>query len=336
MTRSFNGDTVDEAWRLAVKALLEGDDVLTQASRIGPTREILHASFSIFDPRQRWVFSRTPGLNPAYAIAELIWILSGRNDSAFPNFWNPALPKFAGRGATYHGAYGYRMRKNLGIDQIERAYNALLNDPDSRQVVLQIWDSRIDLPNEDGTPAAPDIPCNICSMPKVRNGKLEWLQIMRSNDVFLGTPNDIFWFTAIQEIMAGWLGLEIGSYVQISDSLHCYEHDLEAFDASDEVTIVSSTDDLAIPKPESDRAISIIENAMDSLRLPELTPSDYQACLQGAELPEGYRNMLLIVAADAARRKGWTDEMAAAVAECTNPALKTAWDRWEQRMNKAP
>lgn len=336
MTRSFNGETADEAWRLSVKALLEGDDVLIQPSRLGPTREILHATFSIRDPRQRWVLSRTPAMNPAYAIAELIWILNGRNDSAFPNYWNPTLPKFAGTGDTYHGAYGYRLRKNLGIDQIERAYKVLSNDPESRQVVLQIWDSRLDLPDEKGKPVSPDIPCNICSLPKVRNGKLEWLQIMRSNDVFLGAPHDFFWFMAFQEVMAGWLDLEVGTYVHISDSLHCYEHDLESFDASSKAPTVSSTDDLAIPKSEFDRAISIVIDAMDRLRSPEFTSSNYWACIEGAELPEGYRNMLLIAAADSARRRGWTEEVAHSVANCTNPALSTAWDRWEQRLDESP
>jgi thymidylate synthase len=273
-------------------------------------------------------------MNPAYAIAELIWILSGRNDSAFPNYWNPALPKFAGTGDTYHGAYGYRLRKNLGIDQIERAYKALLNDPESRQVVLQIWDSRCDLPDEKGKPVAPDIPCNICSLPKVRNGKLEWLQIMRSNDVFLGTPNDLFWFMALQEIMAGWLGIEVGTYVHVSDSLHCYEHDLEAFYVSNKATIVTSTDDLAITKVESDRAVTLIENAMDRLRSPELTSSDYRDCIEETELPEGYQNMFLIVAADSARRRGWTEEVAHSVSKCTNPALSFAWAQWEQRKGK--
>ncbi len=331
MTRSFSGETADEAWRLSVKELLDGDDVLIQPSRLGPTREVLHASFSISNPRQRWVLSRTPAMNPAYAIAELIWILSGRNDSAFPNYWNPVLPKFAGTGDTYHGAYGYRLRKSLGIDQIERAYKALLNDPESRQVVLQIWDSRCDLPDEKGKPVAPDIPCNICSLPKVRNGKLEWLQIMRSNDVFLGAPNDLFLFMAVQEIMAGWLGIEVGTYVHISDSLHCYEHDLEAFDTSNKAVTVTSTDDLAIPKAESDRAITIIEYAMDRLRSPELTSSDFRACIEGTELPEGYQNMFLIVAAYSARRRGWAEEVAHSVSKCTNPALSFAWAQWKQR-----
>lgn len=332
MTRSFSGETADEAWRMSVKALLEDNDVLIQPSRIGPTREILHATFSIGNPRQRWVLSRTPSMNPAFAIAEVIWIMRGRKDSEFLNFWNPALPRFAGDGDTYHGAYGFRLREHLGLDQIERAYNVLSKTPESRQLVLQIWDSRIDLPEEDGSAAAPDIPCNIVSMPKVRNGKLEWFQVMRSNDLFLGTPHNFVQFTCIQEILAGWLGVDIGEYVHVSDSMHCYEKDLSKFSSTAEPIVAPNTDNLAIPKPESERAFVIIEEAMDKLRDPKLTTPAFAECLGKANLPEGYRNHLLVVAADAARRKGWTDEMNNVVTQCTNPALVKAWQGWAERM----
>lgn len=335
VTRSFNGKTADEAWRLSVQALLDGDNVHVQPSRLGPTREILHATFSIRDPRQRWVLSRTPAINPAFAIAEVIWILLGRRDAAFLNFWNPALPRFAGSEDNYHGAYGYRLREHLGFDQIERAFQVLSSNPDSRQLVLQIWDGRVDLPYSSGMPLAPDIPCNICAMPKIRDGKLEWFQVMRSNDLFLGTPHNFVQFTTLQEILAGWLGVEVGEYVQVSDSMHCYEKDLKIFASSVEPIIAHNTDSLALPKAESERAIAAIGTAMDKLRLPELTPSGFSACLDQADLPEGYQNMLLIAAADAARRNGWADKMATAVDGCTNPALTTAWYRWEQRMNES-
>ena len=35
---------------------------------------------------------------------------------------------------------------------------------------------------------------------KVRQGKLEWSQIMRSNDVLLGMPYNFIQFTGLQEI----------------------------------------------------------------------------------------------------------------------------------------
>jgi len=64
------------------------------------------------------------------------------------------------------GAYGYRLRKKFNIDQMDRAYRALAKNPDSRQIVLQIWDASDDLPAIDGIPLAADIPCNIVSILK--------------------------------------------------------------------------------------------------------------------------------------------------------------------------
>jgi len=57
----------------------------------------------------------------------------------------------------------------------------------------------------------------------IRRGKLEWLQVMRSNDAVWGLPYNFIQFTSLQEILAGWLGVPIGSYNHVSDSLHVYE-----------------------------------------------------------------------------------------------------------------
>lgn len=223
MIRAFIGKTADEVWCQAMSTLQSDDLCSFEQSRLGAMREILHANLYIENPRERWVVSRLPAINPAFAIAEVFWILAGSNDASFINFWNPSLPKFSGSGNVYHGAYGYRIINHFGVNQLERAYHALKNNPDSRQVVIQIWDVKSDLPNESGAPVSSDIPCNLFSMLKVRDGKLEWTQVMRSNDLYRGTPYNLVQFTTLQEILAGWLGLDVGGYYQISDSLHVYE-----------------------------------------------------------------------------------------------------------------
>ena len=230
MISAFQGQSADNVWQQAAEAFRRSDGVRSQNSRGGPTREILHVVISIADPRQRWVVSREPPLNIAFVLAEVVWIMTGRRDLAFLEYWNSRYRDFVGPGPELHGAYGYRLRSHLGIDQLERAFQVLVHDPDTRQVVLQIWDSRIDLPAPDGTPANRDVPCNIAAMPKLRDGKLEWLQVIRSNDMFLGVPHNFVQFTSMQEILAGWLGVECGSYTQISDSLHVYDSRWEGRD----------------------------------------------------------------------------------------------------------
>ena len=143
--RSFDAASADEAWLLAVDAIKDGTGVLRQNGRGGYTSELLHVTIHVHDSRQRWVVSRIPALSVAFAVVEVIGILNGRRDSAYLNFFNPLLPNFAGTGAEYHGAYGFRLRSSVGFDQLERASNALKANGDGRQIVLQIWDADIGL-----------------------------------------------------------------------------------------------------------------------------------------------------------------------------------------------
>lgn len=332
---SIEAQSADDAWCQAMEKICNGNDVITQKSRLGLTRELLHVNFTINNPRERWVLSRTPAINPAFAIAEVFWILYGSNETKFLNFWNPILPKFIGNEKSAHGAYGFRIRKQFGIDQLERAFKILSRNPDSRQVVIQIWNPELDLPGEDGSAPSLDIPCNICSMPKIRYGKLEWLQIMRSNDLFRGTPYNIVQFTMLQEILAGWLGVEIGSYHQISDSLHIYESDWQQIGIIPYQTNITNTDQIGVKKEQFDLMLENIFKAMQRLSADDLNEDTFYDICNLPNILESYKNMLLITAADSARRRGWNNQMNWASSQCTNPLLSLAWKAWHDRIAKS-
>jgi thymidylate synthase len=262
--------------------------------------------------------------------------MAGRNDAQFINFFNSKLPTYAGHGDTYHGAYGWRLRREHGTDQLERGFNALKSNPDSRQVVLQIWNASSDLPNEDGTAAAPDIPCNLISMLKVRDGSLEWTQVLRSNDLFLGLPYNIVQFTSLQEIMAGWLGLNVGSYNHLSDSLHVYADSESAITASLPVTLpISNPDSLRLPKYESTRAFEELAAKASSFILSQTTIREILAGLRGTPLTDSYRNILAIISAEIIRRRGSTETSEEAAAECTNPLFIELFNRWRGSLKSA-
>ena len=332
MIHVFSGDTADEAWTQAAAAIETVSEADRQPSRIGETIELLHSVISIQDPRQRWITSRRPAINPAFAIAEVVWILAGRNDAAFLNHWNPALPRYAGDGTIYHGAYGYRLRQNLGMDQLERAFSTLHANPASRQIVLQIWDSVLDLPEMDGQPRDPDIPCNICSMLKVRNGRLDWMQVLRSNDLYLGVPHNIVQFTSLQEVVAGWLGIEVGAYHQLSDSLHIYERDQKTLKGRISPSPRRNPESLMLPKIESDRVWRTLEMQMSRLVADSnLSQFAWRQLTSDFEAPEAFVNLWRVVTADDARRRGWIEEACLAIEKCTNPVLQLAWAGWLER-----
>ena len=335
MFRTFESRTADEVWQRIASVFQQGTGVNTQASRAGETCEILHAAISVGDPRQRWIPSRRPVMNPAFSIAELVWVIAGRNDSAFLNYFNSELPKYAGCGPTYHGAYGYRLRRHLGLDQLERAYQALERKPYSRQVVLQIWDSSVDLPTPEGNEASPDVPCNIMSMLKVRGGKLEWMQILRSSDVHRGLPYDLVLFTALQEILAGWLHLEPGCYNQISDSLHVYSDSLTQVCASTPIEAEANTDSLTLPKEQSEKAFEALERHIELICDSSKSAKELISLFRHCELPQAYRNMLCVLSAEGLRRRERPEFIDEVIQECTNPAYRQLYSAWLARFSRA-
>ena len=331
--RLFQGSTADVVWLEAADAFEREDGVHLQESRGGTTKEILGATFEITEPRQRWTVSRQPALNPAFAIAEVIWIVAGRRDSAFLNFWNPALPKYAGNVRQYYGAYGHRLKYAHKVDQIATAYETLRDNPDSRQVVLQIWNPSSDLPVGGGKPAAPDIPCNICSILKVRKNKLEWTQILRSNDLILGVPHNFVQFTTLQEMLASWLGVEVGTYRHYSDCLHVYTKSAHRPQQMQPLPQAErNTDAFSLSKPESDLQFAIMVKLVGTMMSSRLTPKNLKRLVFETDLCPPLLNWLLVLGADCARRNSWIDLATEFNAASSNPALRQLWDRWLLRI----
>jgi len=172
------------------------------------------------------------------------------------------------------------------------------------------------------------VPCNVASILKVRDGKLHWMQIMRSNDVYMGLPYNIVQFTTMQEVIAGWLGLDLGEYNQISNSLHVYTRDLERVYNAQRKPVPVNTDSLAYPKSDSERFFgklaSSIDDLIDNRRKLETMVSNL-AC---SSLPEPFKNILSVLTAETARRRNRHDLLADAVSYCRNPLYRYLYDRW--------
>lgn len=332
----FEASTADGVWLQSFSALKKSPDIPLQNGRGGPAFELLHTLLHVGDPRERWVTSREPVISVPFAIVEVIGLLNGRRDSGYLNFFNPALWKFAGTGAEYQGAYGFRLRSNAGFDQLERAANALRANSEGRQVVLQIWDPATDFPTNSGEPAAPDIPCNICSLLKVRQGKLEWAQIMRSNDIFRGLPYNFVQFMTLQEVLAGWIGIEPGSYTHYADSLHLYQDDAERFCSSNLLPETKAFDRLTLPMAQSNSLWKEMNRRVDELVFREFTESEYRQHAVISDAPQAYTNLMTIVVADAVRRRKHPEMAQEIIMLCENPALTRLCQRWFERCRRPP
>lgn len=337
--RYFVGDSADDVWSQAAAELLSCPDY-THDGRRGRTREILPCALRIKDPRQRWVLSRRPPYNPAFGLVEFVWMVTGKNESQVLNYWNPGLPKYSGDGSYYHGAYGYRLRHEFGVDQIRRAYDVLSNVPQSRQVVLQIWKPDIDMPGADGEPVSPDIPCNVISLLKVRDNRLHWTQIMRSNDIMRGLPYNIIQFTMLQEVMAGWLGCELGEYFHFSDSLHVYERDLTSFSVESQQVVGADAQRMSQPYDECQTLFADIYQDLREVANRGCTEARLRAIFErnstaNSARCETIRDMMVVIGSDAARRYGLLELAQSLAASCANDDTRRAAQAWLNHIEDA-
>lgn len=118
---------------------------------------------------------------------------------------------------TVHGNYGAR----IGC-QIIDVVNKLQADPNSRQAVIQIWEWQKD--SQHRVPMPKDIPCTlVLTFGTDIDGRVTLSVVMRSNDVWLGLPFDVFQFRQLQRTVANCLDRQIGEYCHHAVSMHAYD-----------------------------------------------------------------------------------------------------------------
>jgi thymidylate synthase len=216
---SVTGDSLDEILHEVYTKLID-EGVKISGPAKGPNREVIGVTIELADPRAR--LSRSYSRGRAFsAVGELAWYLAGSDDVQFIHHYLRSQPyKDLDVDGVLRGAYGPRLMGD-GIDnQIERIIEMLRTKPTSRQAVIQLFDRR-DLTDKIG-----DLPCTCVLQFFVREGNLEALVYMRSNDAYLGLPHDLFCFTMLQELIARALQVGLGRYIHMVGSLHLYDKHL--------------------------------------------------------------------------------------------------------------
>ena len=193
------------------------------APREQKVKEILGASFTIEDPRARipYVFGRKFSIS--YMVAELIWYLSGDDQTSWISNYSGFWRNISDDGITANSAYGARLFRSHDkiaqgrFTQLNYVLEELRCDPDSRRAVMHL---RVP---DDSIDAKLDVPCTLALQFFIRDNKLHQVVVMRSSDLIFGIAYDIPAFTFFQEMIANELGVNLGSYTHMSNSLHIYE-----------------------------------------------------------------------------------------------------------------
>jgi len=153
---------------------------------------------------------------------------------------------------------------------------------------------------------------------------------MRSNDLFLGLPHNIVQFTSLQEIVAGWLDVDLGAYNHVSDSLHYYLKQGSIKDRVKPVKVPCNNDSLMLPKSEFERVLGRLLS-FGELLIGDNRPEQIVGDLEDLSVPPAYFNLAAILAAEALRRRNERKLSRKMSMRCSNDCLKFLFDRWLAR-----
>lgn len=195
-------------------------------------------------PTNRVLLSPLRDANPFFHVMETLWMLAGRNDLPWLVRFNKRFSSYSDDGGqTQPGAYGYRWRNYFGHDQIQDAILELRQNPQSRRVVIAMWDGgsraswwqgerlaeqadRLDEQPGDFYAAvggSADVPCNTHIYFDTIDGRLNMTVCCRSNDVIWGAYGaNAVHFSFLLEYMSIATGLPMGVYRQFSNNFHLY------------------------------------------------------------------------------------------------------------------
>lgn len=206
--------SADGAWQNLLSEIMTYG--LASAPRGRPIRELL-ATTAAIDMRRPIVTVRPRKLSYKFMAGEAWWIASGRDDVASIARYNKRMADFSDDGQTFFGAYGVKAKP-----QIDYVVEKLYEDQDSRQAVINIW--------RECPPSTKDVPCTTTIQWMIRGNRLHCIDTMRSNDIWLGFPYDVFNFSMLSaclliRLRERGLRLQLGTLYMRAGSAHVYKTD---------------------------------------------------------------------------------------------------------------
>lgn len=209
----INCDTATDAFEKAYKTVEQYGEIVD--SRIGKTKHLTNMTLIIANPYHNVCVNPQRNLSLRYMLGEISWYMSGSNRVADIAKYAKMWASLSDDGETVNSAYGYRIFHQFGFDQLEYCVEKLKQNRYDRQAVIHIK-------NASNKPTK-DTPCTCHIQFTCYQGRLEAHTYMRSNDIWLGLPYDIAFFTCLQQIVAEKVGLPCGKYYHTVGDLHLYE-----------------------------------------------------------------------------------------------------------------
>ena len=176
-----------------------------------------------FDLSQGFPLLTTKKLHLNSIIYELLWFLAGDTNARYlqehgVRIWN----EWADPDGSLGHIYGFQWRswpdyRGGSIDQITQAVNDIVNNPESRRIIVSAWNVG-DLDNMNLPP------CHAFFQFYVADGRLSLQLYQRSADCFLGVPFNIASYALLTMMMAQVTGLKPGDFIHTLGDTHIYHN----------------------------------------------------------------------------------------------------------------
>ncbi|MGH9906149.1 MAG: thymidylate synthase [Pyrinomonadaceae bacterium] len=149
----------------------------------GPCKELRGVLLELTNPRSRISRTETRG-KPFSCLGELCWYLAQCNELEFIRYYIRQYEESADGGFVI-GGYGPRLFDWKEMNQFQNVTETLRTKRDSRQAVVQLFDST-DLAKNHKS-----IPCTCTLQFMLRDDRLHLVANMRSNDAYIGLPRHL-------------------------------------------------------------------------------------------------------------------------------------------------
>lgn len=212
MATLITAQTGPSAYLELVRAVVK--DGVKRSPRNQATRDLGMTVVEIDRPRRATPLGVGRGLNRHIMAAEAVQLVGAFSDA---NLMPPSFEPYKEADGRFWGAYGDRVGYQL-VDVVRK----IRQDPATRQAVITLWN-----PLLDNAPYKNDYPCTLGMVFSTdEDGYLDLDVLMRSQDVWLGTPYDWCQFSVLQQTVATLTERECGVYRHTTLSTHIYERDV--------------------------------------------------------------------------------------------------------------
>lgn len=247
-----NYNHVDEKYLDLIEEVLENGTTKDDRTKVGTISSFGHfmkfdlskgfpilttkkVNFNIVKDELRWFISGSTNINDLQEKSRIIWkdwasedgslgAIYGKQMRSWVNYIPYSRQKFNKLTSSINNYYESITLENgfikYEVDQIKKILWLLKNNPNSRRIVLNLWNvgELYDMALE---------PCHYTSVFNVNQGRLNCHVTLRSNDLFLGNPFNISSYALLTNLLAHCCDLEVGELALSIVDAHIYSNHVD-------------------------------------------------------------------------------------------------------------